>query len=428
MADINWGSLFGPIGTFAYNYATNPNTRQDVSNITKTPLNSAAGIVGSFANLPEFGVSEAKASGDVLGTNTYDYSTAQSYPISSPSQGLPTGGSTGGTGGGGGSFDDIYNKYYQGWGRTEAERDYAANPNKFSGTQSSGPSYEDIMRSQIDSGYNSYFSELDNMLGGLDAQRQAQENIANNSFNSNVTDLGLQRTQNLNELGTQERKTEESQVKTLKDISNNIRNLMQAGNTYLGARGAGDSSAVNQYGYALTKLGSQQRGDVMGQTRQIMSDINDRKSRLDNVFMQEKNRLTVEKDNAIQGVASWFADAQNQLRQAKAQGQLAKSADLQTLTTNLYNQAVQQLANIQTQTAQRQAQLESWALNNSKSLAEAKANLAGIAQYSAPTQSFSPISGTPRFDQQGNMGVDFRGGVGTGFGLTEDQKRLLGIA
>jgi len=293
--------------------------------------------------------------------------------------------------------------------------------------QSSGPSYEDQMRGQIDSGYNNYFSELDNMLGGLDTQRQAQENIANNSFQGNLTDLGLQREQNLNELSTQERKAEEGQVKTLKDISSNIRNLMSAGNTYLGSRGAGDSSAVNQYGYALTKLGSQQRGDVMGQTRQILSDIGDRKSKLDNIYMQEKSRLTTEKDNAIQGVASWFADAQNQLRQAKAQGQLSKSQDLQALTTNLYNQAVQQLTNIQNQTAQRQSQLESWALNNSKSLAEAKANLAGVSQYSAPTQSYSAISGTPRFDQQGNMGVDFRGGVGTGFGLTEDQKRLLGL-
>lgn len=326
------------------------------------------------------------------------------------------------------SFDDIYNKYYQGWGRTEAERDYAANPNKFSGTQSSGPSYEDIMRSQIDSGYNDYFGQLDAMMGGLGDQRASQDALISSQFSGGLTDLGLQKQQNLNELGTQERKAEESQVKTLKDISSNIRNLQQAGNTYLGSRGAGDSSAVNQYAYALTKLGSQQRGDVMGQTRQIMSEIDDRKSRLDNTFLQEKNKLTMSRDEAVQGVATWFADAQNQLRQAKAQGMLSKSQDLQALTTNLYNQAVQQLANIQNQAAQKQAQLESWALNNSKSLAEAKANLAGIAQYSAPTQSYSAISGTPRFDQQGNMGVDFRGGVGTGFGLTEDQKRLLGLA
>lgn len=421
--DVSWLNLLGPVGGLVSGLQR--------SNFGQVGSSTLPGVLGNVANVAQnFGLASTKPAGAFEATADYGLNPTQEQQQSiinkaTSQSNLPQVDLNQQSGGGNNSGFSM--DYYQGWDPTAAQADWNATGGA-KARQSSGPSYEDIMRSQIDSGYNSYFSELDNMLGGLDAQRQAQENIANNSFNSNVTDLGLQRTQNLNELGTQERKTEESQVKTLKDISNNIRNLMQAGNTYLGARGAGDSSAVNQYGYALTKLGSQQRGDVMGQTRQIMSDINDRKSRLDNVFMQEKNRLTVEKDNAIQGVASWFADAQNQLRQAKAQGQLNKSQDLQALTTNLYNQAVQQLANIQNQTAQRQAQLESWALNNSKSLAEAKANLAGIAKYSAPTQSFSPISGTPRFDQQGNMGVDFRGGVGTGFGLTEDQKRLLGIA
>ena len=78
---------------------------------------------------------------------------------------------------------------------------------------------------------------------------------------------------------------------------------------------------------------------------------------------------------------------------------------------------------------QRQSQLETWALNNSKTLAEAKQNLAGIANYQAPNQSYGQISGIPQFDQMGNMGVQFRGG-GTGglTGLSDEQKRLLGIA
>jgi hypothetical protein len=203
---------------------------------------------------------------------------------------------------------------------------------------------------------------------------------------------------------------------------------MQAGNTYLGGRGAGDSSAVNQYAYALTKLGSQQRGDVTSQTNSIMNDINDRESRLAGVYTQEKNRLNTERDSAVQDIASWFADSQNQIRQARATGELNKSQDLQSLTQNLYNQALQQLAYIQNTVSQKQSQLETWALNNSKSLAQAKQNLAGIANFVAPTQTYQQISGTPSFDSMGNMGVQFRGGGTGGFGLTEDQKRLLGIA
>lgn len=422
--DVSWLNILGPLGGLAsslqrtnfgnYGGSTMPGVLGNVANVANNLGLSSTTNTKAFEAEAPYGFSPTPEQQNTIINNAGVQTTTQ-----------PTGGNTGGGGGGTdrAAVEDAYRK--MGWTDMNAAwaDAQATNFSKLTGQSgSSGPSYEDQMRGQIDSGYNNYFSELDNMLGGLDTQRQAQENIANNSFQGNLTDLGLQREQNLNELGTQERKTEESQVKTLKDISSNIRNLMQAGNTYLGSRGAGDSSAVNQYGYALTKLGSQQRGDVMGQTRQILSDIGDRKSRLDNIYMQEKSRLTTEKDNAIQGVASWFADAQNQLRQAKAQGQLNKSQDLQALTTNLYNQAVQQLTNIQNQTAQRQAQLESWALNNSKSLAEAKTNLAGIAQYSAPTQSYSPISGTPRFDQSGNMAVDFRGGVGT----QDDERRLFG--
>src|SRR4030042_6638110 len=205
----------------------------------------------------------------------------------------------------------------------------------------SGPSYEDMMRQSIEGGYNNYFNELDNMLnGGLTTQRTAQEGIANTSYNTNVTDLGLQRESNQADLNVQGQQTETNQVKTLKDISSNIRNLMNAGNTYLGRMGAGDSSAVNQYAYGLTKLGSQQRGDVQSQTASILSDIADRGSKLNNIYMQEKNRLAGERDTRIGQIADWFGSAQLQIQQAKANGQLAKSQDLQTLTTNLYNQAV----------------------------------------------------------------------------------------
>jgi len=73
---------------------------------------------------------------------------------------------------------------------------------------------------------------------------------------------------------------EKNQVKTLRDLSENVRNSFMAGNVYLGARGAGDSSASNQYAYALTKMGSKQRADIMNNTSGIMGDIDNREFKL----------------------------------------------------------------------------------------------------------------------------------------------------
>jgi hypothetical protein len=200
---------------------------------------------------------------------------------------------------------------------------------------------------------------------------------------------------------------------------------MMAGNTYLGSQGAGDSSAVNQYAYGLTKLGSQQRGDVQSQTTGILNDIADRGAKLNNVYMQEKNRLAGERDTAIQGVAQWFSEAQNQLVQARANGQLAKSQDLQTLTTNMYNQAVQALTNIQNQTAQKQSQLETWAMNNATNLTTLKQNLSKVADYTAPSLNAGTIQGTPAMTQGGLGGLTLAGG---GASTDELLKKLAGLA
>jgi hypothetical protein len=368
------------------------------------------GGIRNYSIVPEAHAAE----GEVLGTSTNPINTGMQSNPSAP-QSFYSGPS---------SFGDPNNPDLS---NPDKVTDYNA-WKASQGTGSSGPSAEELyaqsMRNQIGSGYDSYFSQLDAMIGGLSDRRTAQEGIANTSYNTNLTDLGLQKESNQADLNAQGVKTEQNQVKTLKDISSNIRNLMNAGNTYLGSMGAGDSSAVNQYAYGLTKLGSQQRGDVQTQTAQILSDIADRGSKLNNVYMQEKNRLAGEKDTAIQQIAADFSDAQIQLQQAKANGQLAKSQDLQTLTTNLYNTAVKKLTDIDNAFKTRTSQLETWAMNNSTNLSQLKQNMASIGAFQAPKQTTSQISGTPQVDSRGNISLPY-GGSGTS---TEELKKLFGLA
>ncbi len=380
------------------NVNNDPYLRNEVYNAGS---GSTTAAVGSVFKLPELGISEAQAA---------------SLP-----EGLDGGG---GGGGGGGTGDDgtvLGTKTSDGGGG-------GTNPTggTTGGTQPSAPSYEDIMRSQISSGYSNYFGQLDQMLGGLGTEKTARENIANTSANQNIEDLLATTNQNVESLGKEKTKTESAQVKSLADISNNLRNLMQAGNTYLGARGAGDSSAVPQYAYAVTKLGSQQRGDVVSQTRNIIANIDDKITNVKNIFTQEKARIKSDLSNKIQEIAIWFSDAQRQIQQAKASGELSKSTDLQNLSTNLYNAALTQLTNIQNFATNRQAMLEEWAANNSTSLSQLKQNLSSIGSFVAPQVGYSNISGTPTFDAQGNMSVPYGGSGITA--LTEEQKRLLGLA
>lgn len=286
-----------------------------------------------------------------------------------------------------------------------------------SGYSRNAPSVDDQankIRNDINSGYDAYFSQLDQMLGNIPVQRSGQEQIVNNNYNQGISDLGAQKQSSLGDLATQRRKTGESQVKSLADIADNIRSLFQTGNVMLGTRGAGDSSAADRYSYAVTKLGSKQRGDVMAQTRAIEADIGDREAKLNNIVTQETAKLKTNRDNQILQIAQYFQDAQNQLLQAKANGQLQRGQSLATLSTQLYQQAQQQLMAADADFKNRQNSLLSWAESNSRTIGELKNNLAALGQYNAPGIQTQSINGTPTFDAQGNMSAPlYFGSYGT---------------
>jgi hypothetical protein len=186
--------------------------------------------------------------------------------------------------------------------------------------QSTGPSQAELAaqqaRNDINSGFDAYTSQLDQMLGTLPKQQEGQVQTAQNSYNQGISDIGAQKASSLADLGTSSRKNSEQQVKSLADIADNIRNLFQTGNVMLGTRGAGDSSAADRYSYAVTKLGSKQRGDVLSQTRSIENDIADRSAKLNNIVTQETAKLKTNLDNQVLQVAQYFQDKQNELLQA----------------------------------------------------------------------------------------------------------------
>lgn len=390
--------------------------------------------IGSWGT-PDFGITEAI--GNLIGapqtaqggsnlSNQPSTPQGQLYtpaPIRSPGGGSALGASTGPSGGGftapsggGGSPAPTGGQSITEQQAVQMGLDWNNLPSGYSRAGSSGGGVDaaaEAARNAINAGYDSYFSQLDQMLGSIPGQRQGQEQIVQNNFNQGLSDIEAQKASSMGDLATQRRKTGEGQVKSLADIADNIRNLFQTGNVMLGTRGAGDSSAANMYSYAVSKLGSKQRGDVMAQSRSIENDIQDRESKLNNIVTQETAKLKTNRDNTIIQVAQYFQDAQNQLLQAKAQGQLQKGQSLRDLSTQILQQAQQQLMLADQDFRNRQNSLLSWAESNSRNIAELRSNLAGIGQYNAPGLTTQRISGTPTIDAQGNMNapLTYGGGV-----------------
>jgi len=254
------------------------------------------------------------------------------------------------------------------------------------------PDYASQLYGQINSLY-------DNLSSGLAPQRDAQEQIINNNFEQGKSDLNANLSQGNAQLDTQSRKNQERKVSTLRDLTDNLRNQMQAGQVFLGAKGAGDSSAADQYSYALTQLGNKSRGNVLGQTNSVEADIGDKRSQLQAIYTQESNRLQTEVSNQKAQLAQWYASAQNQIGQLKGQAQISASQQI-------LQSALSALQNIDAQAQAKTSALQQWAVGNAQTLQQAVQGLNQASAYQAPNLTLQALGGQPIFgSNSGNQNV-----------------------
>lgn len=314
------------------------------------------------------------------------------------------------------NFDSIYASMYPGWDRNAAEQDWIAKGRPTGGSSGGGTSLSDYMRGQIESGYNDYISNLESMYGGLDSQAQAQRDIAQRSYDQSIKDLGLNKESSLQDLSVSQGKVEANQVKNLRDIADNIRNQYMAGNVMLGARGAGDSSAANQYSYALNRVGSRERGNVMNQTASSLADLDLQRAKLNNIVTQETSRLDTELGNSLSQITSWLAEQQNSIKNMIAQGKLNRSQDIASLTRDRLNQAVAAYQEKQRDIASKKAALESWAMTNADNISKLATNMKSIGQFVPNMPYANPLNGSVSVDSQGNI----RGMYG--YGANKDEE------
>lgn len=234
------------------------------------------------------------------------------------------------------------------------------------GGEPSGPSPEELYAQWLDQQYSAQESLINEQEAGLGTQKSGLEQIAQNTYQQGANTLGSQ-------YGTNKGDLESYQAKTLQDIGEALNNMWQQGGRMLGTRGAADSSAAGMYNYAVGKLGSKQRGDVM-------QDVSRRLTNLKTTYDTNLQNLELEKNNQVQQIGQWYADALNSIRGMRAELQQQKSEQA-------LNVAMQMLQDAKTQTANRQSILDQWAYQKAQSLPELRAMLA------ANTANLQPFKG-----------------------------------
>jgi len=236
-------------------------------------------------------------------------------------------------------------------------------------------------RGEINTGYDQYFSTLDSIVNNLLPQsRTAQEGIATSQGTQAENTLGGAQTQSLADLQSNRETVTSNQGKSLQSLADDIRNQFKAGQITLGARGAADSSAANQYSYAISKLGSQARGNVLQQTAELNKNIQDKEFAVKNTYNTELKNIKEKVNEQIMSVAQWFTSKQTEMQGMKASGQLQRGQDLANLSKQILGQASQQMMMFQQEAANKRGMLDQWAMNNSKTIGEMRTNMAGLSQ------------------------------------------------
>lgn len=254
---------------------------------------------------------------------------------------------------------------------------------------------QNVAQNELNSGYDEYYRNLDAQMAGLDPQRSAQEQIAQNTYNqgyNTTTDQYIQ----------DQALLDSNRQKTLRDLSNNLMQSWQQGNTYLGSRGASDSSAAGQYAYALTKMGNQQRADVQSQYDQNMF-------KLKKTYDTETKNLELSKNTQLQQISQWYEEARNALRSQRGQAVLQKSQQALSL-------AMQAAQKVEQQTASQRAALDSWAVNHATSFNQLRGQLSQNAQWSMPAPNNFGIGDAPTQNT----------GVVTGYGQDNTKRDIWG--
>lgn len=215
------------------------------------------------------------------------------------------------------------------------------------------------LQGQIKDSFASTINNYKNQISGLPGQQQdsmAQIDQLAGSQQQSITDA---LNAALGKFGGYRDEVAGNQKNTLQDLADNTRNLFSAGNNYLGARGAGSSSATGMYSAALTQQANKQRADIQNQTNSQYNDLNVAEQDTKNQHQQSIDQVNTWKATQQATIVSQYQDLKRQLEGAYAGAKDSQKSAIANLSTQLLNQAQASLSNINSVATQFHDQLAS---------------------------------------------------------------------
>lgn len=284
-------------------------------------------------------------------------------------------------------FDAIYNAMYPGWGRTEAYADWTAKGRPTGGSGGSGGGIDanqaaiNAARGAFNNAYAPLFAQLDAMAGLIPQQQQQREQGIQNMYGSQVGEIQGARDSAMAGLDVSKQQVAQRQAKSVRDLQENMRNLLQAGNIQLGVGGAGDSSAKDMLSFALSKAAGRSGADISNQAQAMYTDIDMLGNQIKATYDDNLAKLATWRDTNLSEVTKWAQEMLMNIESQKATAKGQQAAALAANETNIINNALSRLQQIDDQVSSWNKGIQEWALNRMAQIDDAKAKISGYGKY-----------------------------------------------
>jgi len=275
---------------------------------------------------------------------------------------------------------------------------YNANGDPVYSGGNTGPSpqdeYYNRIRSNIESGFNDYLSNLDKLAGLVPQMQQEQQGYVGQQFDSMLGQLGTEKQAAEQQLGTYKTDIQSRKQTGMEEIAQNLRNLMKATGMQLGAMGAGSSSASQVIApYALAKQGSRAQAQVIKGANDQLSELDRKTIDVQKTYDTQKSQIEQWKTDKMAEIGNTYNDLKFKIEQAKANAPLDKMNALNNLDQTLLQNALQ-MANYYEQTAnQYKMGLDQWVRDRVSQLQNYKIQLSQSANFNPTELTYDALQG-----------------------------------
>ena len=286
------------------------------------------------------------------------------------------------------SQQDIINAYRKmGWNDVDAIlADYAATGgSKLGGSSGGGVDANqaaiNAARGAFNNAYAPLFAQLDAMAGLIPQQQQQREQGIQNMYGSQVGEIQGARDSAMAGLDVSKQQVAQRQANSVRDLQENLRNMLQAGNIQLGVGGAGDSSAKDMLSFALSKAAARSGADISNQAQAMYTDIDMLGNQIKATYDDNLAKLATWRDNNLSEVTKWAQEMLMNIESQKATAKGQQAAALAANETNIINNALSRLQQIDDQVSSWNKGIQEWALNRMAQIDDAKAKISGYGKY-----------------------------------------------